>query len=205
MSEIFKSFKENEQAIRRVLKGYFGETADIDDLTQETFLRCFAAESKSHIRQPKSYLFRAAKNLAVSEKRRKFRKTTDYLEDSGGADARVDESLITEEDRLDSQRKLALLAEAIASLPEQYRKAILMRKMEHLKLTQIAVRTNVTKRTAQKRVAVALDMCATYLQNKGYEPTEFGRSYLSQAPTAESAGESPIRLLSAAQRRGHEE
>lgn len=203
MSEIFKSFRENEAALKRVFARYFRNSADIEDLTQETFLKCFAAEAKSHIRQPKSFLFRAAKNLALSEKRKKFRKTTDYLEDSGGSDVYIDNTLVSEEERLDSQRKLAILAEAIASLPEEYRKAILMRKMEHLKLAQIARRTNVTVRTAQKRVAVALDMCDTYLQRKGYEPSEFGRAHAS--PKTQIVEESPFTLAETFRRGAHDE
>ena len=183
MSRIYQAFLENEAAIRRVFARYFRSAADVEDLTQETFVRCFAAEVKSEINDPRSFLFRAAKNLALSERKKKFRVTTDSMEDSGGSDVFIDEDSASAEAQLDSQRKLAVLAEAIASLPEEYRRAILMRKLDNLKLAQIATRTNVTVRTAQKRVAVAIDMCDAYLRKKGYDPVEFGRvGALSKSP-----------------------
>ena len=175
MSVIYRAFLRNEAGIRRVFARYFRNPADIEDLTQETFIRCFAAELKTEINDPRSFLFRAAKNLALSERKKKIRLTTDYIEDSGGSEVIIDEDGVSAEARLDSQRKLAVLAEALASLPEDYRKAFLMRKLGNMKLSQIATRTNVTVRTAQKRVAQALDMCDAYLRKKGYDPVEFGR------------------------------
>ena len=175
MSKIYKAFLANEKAIRRVFARYFRVREDVDDLTQETFIKCFAAEVKNDIHDPRAFLFRAAKNLAYSERRKKFRVTTDYIEDNGGTDAMVDEKDLPAEARLDSQRKMALLMEAVATLPDEYRQAFLMRKVDQLKLSQIAMRTDVTVRTAQKRVAVALDMCDAYLRKKGYAPQEYGR------------------------------
>ena len=183
MSRIYKAFLENEAAIRRVFARYFRSTADVEELTQETFVRCFAAETKNDIINPKSFLFRAAKNLALSERKQKYRNTTDFFEDSGGSEVILDENSVSAEVRLDNRRKLAVLAEALASLPEEYRRALLMRKLENLKLAQIATRTNVSVRTAQKRVAVALDMCDAFLRKKGYEPIEFGGvSHISTSP-----------------------
>ncbi|MFC3052131.1 RNA polymerase sigma factor [Kordiimonas pumila] len=175
MSKIYKAFQANEKAIKRVFARYFRTSEDIEDLAQETFIKCFAAEARHDINDARSFLFRAAKNLAYSERKKMFRLTTDYVEDAGGADTIVDEMELSPEKRLDSQRKLALLVEAVASLPDEYREAFLMRKMENLKLSQIATRTNVTVRTAQNRVASALDMCDAHLRRRGYSPEEFGR------------------------------
>ncbi|MCG8507540.1 MAG: RNA polymerase sigma factor [Sphingomonadales bacterium] len=175
MSSIFEAFRANEQIIRRIFARHFRNTADIEDLTQETFIRCFAAEIKTEIHNPKSFLLRSAKFLALSERKKKRRTTTDYMEDSGGSEVFVDDREVSGEVRLDSRRKLAALAKAIASLPVTYRRAFLMRKMEGLKLAQIATRMNISVRTAQKRVARALETCDAYLREQGYDPMEFGR------------------------------
>ena len=154
---------------------YFRNAEDVEDLTQQTFLKCFAAETKTEINDPKFFLLRAAKNLAISEAKKKYRTTTDYMEDSGGSEVYMDVKNVSPETRLDSKRKLAALARALASLPTDYRRAFLMRKMENLKLAQIATRLDISLRTAQKRVSGALEMCDAYLRKEGYDPSEFGR------------------------------
>lgn len=162
--------------MKRIFARYFNKSEDIEDLVQETFVRCFSAEIKNEINNPKSFLLRAAKNLALSEKKKKFRTTTDTVGDTNDLTMHMEDNHPSVETSIDNKRKLAVLSEALASLPEDYRRAFIMRKVDNLKLSQIATRTNVSVRTAQKRVARALDMCDIYLRNKGYDPTEFGRA-----------------------------
>ena len=45
MSELLRTFLENERGIKRFLSRFLRRPQDIDDLTQETFLRAFAAEA----------------------------------------------------------------------------------------------------------------------------------------------------------------
>src|SRR5262245_2929270 len=117
MSRIYQAFLANEGAIRRIFAGYFRQPQDIEDLTQETFVKCFAAELKAEIHDPKSFLLHSAKNLAISERRKKIRTTTDYIEDSGGSEVFMDEGEVPAETRIDGQHKLAALARALAKLP----------------------------------------------------------------------------------------
>jgi len=174
MSKIFGAFLNNETAIRRIFARYFRREEDVEDLTQEVFIKCFAAEMKTEILEPKAFLLRSAKNLAFSELKKKVRTTTDSIEDSGGSDVYMDEAGISAETQLDTRRKLAALSQAIASLPPNYRRAFWMRKIEDLKLAQIAARLDVSVSTAKKHVAEALLMCEAHLRKQGYEPGEFG-------------------------------
>ena len=173
MSEIYKSFLANEGLVRRIFARYFHNPQDIDDLTQEIFIRCFAAEMKSKIRDPRSFLLRAAKNLALSERKKKIRTTTDCVGDFDDSEVSIDKGDVSAEERADGQRKLAVLTKALASLPADYRRAFMMRKIDNLKLTQIATRLNVSVSTVQNRVARALAMCDEYLRDQGYDPAEF--------------------------------
>lgn len=177
MSGIFRAFLENETAIRRVLARYIKRRETIDDLVQETFLRSFAAEITEEIREPKRYLLRTARNLAISEVKKHSNTQTDFLADSRASEVLKDEASVTPEEQIDSKRKLVLFCEAIASLPESYRAPLLLRKMEDLKFKQIAMRLNITVSTAEKRVARALAMCQSYMRARGYSPandTAFG-------------------------------
>ena len=179
MSSIFKTFMEHESAIRRVIARYCARPEDIEELTQETFLKCYAAERGQPVREPKRFLMRAAKNIAISETRRHRNKTTDYLEDSTLLDVKVDEGQICPEAQLNSRQKLFLLTRAIGSLPEDDQKILLMRKMEHLKFRQIAIRMNMSVSAVQKRTTQALLKCGAYLREHGYEASDLGITDLS--------------------------
>ena len=84
MSKILQAFQEHEKSIKLIFARYCRRAEDIEDYTQETFLKAFAAETKTDIQNPKAFLLRVAQNLAFSEIKRKVNTNTDHYEDSGG-------------------------------------------------------------------------------------------------------------------------
>jgi len=174
MSEILKAFIENERAIRRYISRFRFHAQDIEDFTQETFLKGFAAETHTEIREPKAFLFKIAKNVALLDIRKKKRGSVDFIEDSGGSELILDEGQATAEEWLDGRRKLALMAKAVATLPPQCRKAFMMRRVEGLKYKQIANRMNISVSAVEKHVTSGLLKCNAYLREHGYNASEFG-------------------------------
>ncbi|MBB4633882.1 RNA polymerase sigma factor [Sphingosinicella soli] len=183
MSGLLRIFMDYETTLRRVVARYRRRGEDVDDLVQETFLRVYAADQKQEIRDPKAFLIRVAKNLAITEARRKEHSTTEFYEDSGGSDVFVDERHGSVEDQVDGRRKLLVLSQAIASLKPELRQSLLMCKVEKLKFRQIATRLDVSVSTVEKRVAAALIACNAYLRNHGYDPAEFGAAGEAKART----------------------
>lgn len=172
MSEILTAFLRNEAAIRRFLARYKVNAAVIDDMLQETFLRGFAAELKSEIKEPKAYLFQIAKSLMLENVRRNTRAPTQPLEDSGGSDLLLDEDQAAADEWLEGRRKLALFVRAVAELPPQCRKAFLMRRIDGLQYKQIANRMSISVSAVEKHVTTALLKCNAYLRDHGYDPRE---------------------------------
>lgn len=198
MSKIYKAFLKHESAVRRVFARYFRSPEDIEDLTQELFVKCFSAEMKAEIYEPKSFLLRAAKNLALSELKKKVRTTTDSIEDSGGSEVYRDEAGVSAELRLDANRKLAALARAIAQLPPDHRRAFWMRRIENLKLAQIAVRLDISVSTVKKHVTEALLLCESSLRAQGYESGEFGADRTSREKKRPAATASVVAMVASA-------
>ena len=89
MSKIVKIFAKHEAIIRRIIARYRPCKEDIEDLTQETFLKCFAAETKHDIENPKAFILKVAKNVAISDARKKQHSSTNSIEDFGGADVYI--------------------------------------------------------------------------------------------------------------------
>lgn len=126
------------------------------------------------IQSPKAFLFQIARNTALEDIRKKKRKFTLQLEDSGGTDILVDESQPSADEWLDGRRKLAMFTRAVAELPPQCRRAFLLRHVDGLQYKQIANRMSITVSSVEKHVALGLVKCNAYLRAQGYEPSEFG-------------------------------
>ena len=78
---ILNAFQLHQLSLKRFIGRYLNNAQDIEDVTQEAFLRAYKAERSTDVRQPKSFLFRIAKNVAISQLRTKSRQITDYIED----------------------------------------------------------------------------------------------------------------------------
>lgn len=81
-SGIYAAFLQNESILKRFLRRFLYKQEDIDEISQETFLRAYKATRGRQIDSPKAYLFQVARSLAYSELSHKTRKLTDYLEDA---------------------------------------------------------------------------------------------------------------------------
>jgi RNA polymerase sigma factor (sigma-70 family) len=180
MSSILRAFLQHQAAIRRVL-GRYVPPDDRNDILQEAFLKAYAAEMTTPIQDAKAFLFRVAKNLAISEMTKKSRSDTDYLEDLSGSEVLEDDRSGTAEAQIDGRRKLFVLSQALAHLPEECQRVFLMRKMEGLRIKQIATRLNVSVSTVEKRLAKALLLCNRHLRHQGYDPAEFGAPAATRA------------------------
>jgi len=174
MSKVLKSFVQNEYALKRYLARFFPRPQDVDDVAQEAFLRAFASEVKNEVRSPKSFLFRVAKNVALNEIAKKGNSTTDYIEDVGGSDCLPDTEQVSAEDKIDSKKKLLVFSKAVAGLPPKCREAFLLRKVDGLRVKEIARTMEITVSGVEKHVALGLVKCSQYFREQGFDPADFG-------------------------------
>jgi len=169
MSQLLTAFIKHEAGLRRHLARYLSREQDIDDLMQETFIKAMAAEAQTTIRAPKSYLYRVAKNLALNELARKANSATDYIADSEAPDVLYDTDERDLETVVSSKQQVASLTRAIAALPEQCRKVVILRKIEGLSFQDISLRMGISVSTAEKHSAKGLLKCAEFMQQSGHD------------------------------------
>lgn len=188
MSRILAAFDRQKATIRRIVAKYRSNPDDIEELTQETFLKGFAAELETEIHEPEHLLLRIAKNLAIQAAQKKAVNMMDSIEDSGGVSVFQDEAQGDQEQALDARRKLYVLSRALGSLDPDLRRALVMRRIEGLKYKQIATRLNVSVSTIEKRVAAAMVDCRIYLREHGFDPAEFGAESRLRSKTRGARG-----------------
>lgn len=166
------AFLKHHSALKRFISRYLHSAQDIDDVAQEAFLRAFVAGENKDIQQPKSFLFRIAKNVAVSELRLKSRQITDYIDDQDTSDVLLED--VSVEDEVMARQKLGIHCEAVASLAPQCRKVYLMRKVYGMSHNDIAERLGVATSTVRNHLMKGVELCDRYVREHAGEHTPSG-------------------------------
>ena len=113
VSAVTSAFIENNILMKKFLTRFLYRRQDIEDVVQEAYLRAYKAEKEAVIDQPKAFLFRVARNIALNELKSKSHHITDYIEE---CDTQVLNHVTpTLEDELQAQQHLGLYCEAIKS------------------------------------------------------------------------------------------
>ena len=161
---VLGAFQKHQLALKRFISRYLHNAQDIEDVTQEAFLRAYKAEQTTEVRQPKSFLFRIAKNVAISELRSKSRQITDYIEDQSSEDVLLGEW--STEDEVMAQQNLGIHCEAVASLPPKCRRVYLMRKVYGMSHKEISERLDIATSTVEKHLLKGVEGCDRYIRER---------------------------------------
>ena len=138
--------------------------SDIEDIAQEAFLRAYTVERSRPIEQPKSFLFRIAKHLALSQLTRKSRQITDYIEDFD--DSGVVQLESSAEEEISGRQILGLHCEAVAELSPQCRQVYLLRKVHGFSHKEIAAELGIAVSTVEKHLMKAVEQCDRYVRER---------------------------------------
>ncbi|NIA27750.1 MAG: sigma-70 family RNA polymerase sigma factor [Desulfobulbaceae bacterium] len=162
VSAVSAAFLDNDSFLKRFLAQFFSSRQDIEDVAQEAYLRAYVAEQRKEIEQPKAYLFRIARNVALTKLTRKSEKITDYLEECGASV--VMEYAAGADSEVESQQAFGLYCEAVASLPEKCRQVFLLRKVHGLAHKEIAERMSLSLSSVEKYLHRGILECKAFVQ-----------------------------------------
>ena len=163
-SAIQEAFTRHQGALKRFISRFLPNSYDIEDVSQETFLRAYTTEKTREIEQPKSFLFRIAKHIALTQLTRKSRQITDYLEDFDDSEVLLIEDTV--EDEFLARETLGIHCEAVAGLPPQCRRVYLMRKVYGMSHKEIAGQLGIAVSTVEKHLIKGVKLCDRYVREK---------------------------------------
>lgn len=161
---ISAAFIANESAIKRFLTRFFGWAQDIEEMTQETFLKAFQAAKSREISEPKAFLFGVARNVARKRLQKNSQALLEFVEDLCG-DGEIEDSHSLE-DEIDSRQRLLIFAEAVSTLPSQCQRVFVMKKVYGLSHKEISRQLGISVSTVEKHVANGLLRCGEYMKRR---------------------------------------
>lgn len=150
-------------AIRRYFSRRLTGTGDIEDLTQEVFLRLLRRARLGDIDNIEGYIFQIAANLLRERSRHRIRRKLDAEQpfDTDHTDVRDE---LSPERILLGREAHRLMVQALQELPERVRTIFVLNRFEELTGVQIAARLGVAVSTVEKDMMRAIAYLRARLQ-----------------------------------------
>jgi len=162
---IFDTFMALRARLARMVMGIV-PPKEVEDIVQETYVRACQIEDKDSIREPRSFMFRTAQNLAFDYLRRAETRLTsgvdnfDELELPDWA-APYDETYR----RVSSNEEFGLFCDAVRHLPKKCRRAFVLKKVYGYSLREIAEEMGVGQSTVESHIITGTKKCVQYLRD----------------------------------------
>ena len=165
VQSVFLAYQETNGFLRRYLRRFYNNRQDIEDAMQEGFLKSFEIEKKQKITSPAAYLFMTIRNFACRDLRKKSRLKVLQIEESDLPNLIIDRKTI--ETSLEVRQSLGLFCDAANQLPDQCRKAFLLRKVYGCSQKEIAEMMKISVSTVEKHLAKGLQRTMKLMAQNG--------------------------------------
>lgn len=151
----------HEAMLRGWLQSRFGARLVVDDIVQEAYIRIWQARVRGELHAPKAFLFATARNVALDTLRRHHVSRTVGLGEKEVPD------LVDERDDIPEtvarNQELALLTEAIQTLPQRCRQVFTLRSVYGMSQRDIGAKLGISDRTVAAQLAIGVAKCSDYM------------------------------------------
>jgi RNA polymerase sigma-70 factor (ECF subfamily) len=159
LQELFIALRRQlERAVSRIVP-----PREIEDIVQETYVRICQIDSAQAIRQPRSFLYRIACNLALDHVKRSESRLTVSLDDSSQGECDESELHDAAYEQLAAKQEFELFCAAVQQLPLQCRRVFVLRKVYGYSQKEIAQELNVSENTVEKHIAYGIKRCSYFM------------------------------------------
>lgn len=141
-----------------------GDMVEAEDVVQEAWLRFREIARSRLLDEPKGYLYRIVRNLALDGRRR------NGLERRIFADNAMDVAMDVASDApslhalVEARHELEIIRQALGALPPRTRSAFEMHRFQGMKLIDIAAHLGISKSLAQELVIDGVEHCKKALR-----------------------------------------
>lgn len=146
--------------LQRFFAGYRLNVADVEDLTQEVFLRLACGGCPEELRRPDAFVFTLARNLVRDRARRLHTKAANVS--VAYEDVELRSGTPTPDEALEHDERLDQVIAALESLKPATRRAFLLHRVHGYSYAEIARATGVSVSMIEKHVMAAISALRTY-------------------------------------------
>jgi len=158
---LHSSFMAIRQTMRRVISRIV-PPREVEDIVQETYVRICQIENKETITQPRSFLLKTAKNLAIDHLKRAEVRLVDAVVDMAEF-----EQLVSADDAIYQQvatdEEFSQYCQAIRQLPIQCRKVFVLKKVYGYSQKEISKKLAISESTVEKHIALGVKRCTYFM------------------------------------------
>jgi RNA polymerase sigma-70 factor (ECF subfamily) len=155
----------HEGALRGYLRQSFPAVRDIEDVVQESYLRAWKTRAVQPIRSMRAFLFTVARRIALNVVDRQKTADTIAVGDMAALPVLSDGPGVAE--RVCQEEHLALLVEALGTLPARCREITVLRKLQGIPQREVAARLRLSEKTVEEQVARGMRRCQEYFRRRG--------------------------------------
>lgn len=148
----------HEEALLRYLRHACAGREEAHDLRQDLYARVYEAARAALPKQPKAFLFTAARNLLADRARRAKVVSIEPMGDFEPSLVLIDD--VSPERWYGGRQALKHLAEAFDRLPDRCREVVWLRRVEELSQKDVAARLGITEKTVEKHIAKGMRLLA---------------------------------------------
>lgn len=150
-------YKQRRKALERYVRRLLGNADEAADVSHEAFLRVYAAEVGDRTPVSQALLYTVARNLALSELRKRTSRATDAVADMGDLDV-LAEGLQPDE-HAEMKEQLAAVERAMSRMAPKCLEVFRLRKIDELSHAEIAERLGISPKTVERHITRALHLC----------------------------------------------
>lgn len=163
---LFETFMALRGSLARLVRGIV-PPKEVEDIVQETYVRVCQVGNRDAIREPRSFLFRTAQNLALDHiKRSESRLVVGVDSLDHVPDAEPGPHSDATYARVATDEEFVLFCEAVRDLPKQCRRAFVLKKVYGYSLKEIAEEMGVGLPTVESHVVAGTKRCVKYLRDR---------------------------------------
>jgi RNA polymerase sigma factor (sigma-70 family) len=149
------------RSVRRFVSRLLPGSSEVEEVTHQAFANVFQAHQEGRDVANRGYVFATARNLVNNIHRRNIVRQ-EVQADPDSVEQRASDEPDAERQLL-SRERLALLRLAFAQLSPLQQEIILLRKLDNLRIKEIADRKGLSVSLVEKQIRYGLRACQSYL------------------------------------------
>lgn len=139
---------------------------EVEDIVQETYVRLCQLEAPEQVSEPRSFLYKMAKNLALDHLKRAETRLSDSYdpeENEWGGVSELESEVDTTFATIASNEEFGHFCDAVRELPVQCRRAFVLKKVYGYSQKEIAQAMDISESTVEKHIAIGIKRCTQHM------------------------------------------